>query len=73
MKKNEQRLSREHTFYECPPNCEDLFCKFCRGGLAMCTTCGAAEGELLEECPGRKLSAKELEYCFKNGCLDEVV
>lgn len=51
----------KHKFYECPPSgCEDLgsssgHCKFCDGGLGLCTVCNCAEGSLPKECPGSKV------------------
>jgi hypothetical protein len=35
------------------------------GGLAWCTVCCAAEGELLEECPGRKLTSEARKLCYE--------
>ena len=41
---------RKHVFH----SCTDEGCNVCDGGLAWCTVCGAAESELLEECPGQE-------------------
>jgi hypothetical protein len=47
----------EHTYFVC--KCNSPTCGFCEGGLSYCTVCCAGEGELLEECPGRKLTEEE--------------
>lgn len=44
----------DHVFYECPPDCDDEHCNYCRGGLAFCTVCKQAEVELELTCPGPK-------------------
>lgn len=52
------RLPR-HTYYQCDDDHGDVFgssCPFCDGGLAMCTTCGGAEGDLPTHCPGEKMT-----------------
>lgn len=34
-------------------------CSLCGGGLFLCSTCGAAEGELPTDCPGERLHEHE--------------
>lgn len=46
-----------HNYYQC--KCNRFGCQFCEGGLAMCTICNGAEGELTRECPGRELTKEE--------------
>lgn len=57
-----------HTWYVCKSGCEG--CQFCNGGLGWCTVCDAFEGELLAECPGRKLSHDAREACYKGNMVD---
>jgi hypothetical protein len=68
-----------HIFYTCAPlyACQDNgspTCKFCEGGLALCTICGGAEGTLPSECPGIEMSEYQEDAVwlyktldFKNG------
>jgi hypothetical protein len=48
-------------------------CPICDGGLAVCTVCKAAEGELTAECPGEPVPYERREQVyagilnFKNG------
>ena len=46
----------KHTWYKCPPDCDDYSCPYCVGGLASCIICGGAEGELTTDCCGHKLT-----------------
>lgn len=46
-----------HTFYVC--TCNKTGCQYCDGGLAYCTVCGGAEGSLLPECPGVRLTPEQ--------------
>jgi hypothetical protein len=39
-------------------------------GLVQCTTCGAAEGELLTFCPGYRLNADARDACFDGNIID---
>ncbi len=39
-------------------------------GLACCTVCGGAEGELLSSCPGFRLNSQALEACFRGDVVD---
>lgn len=50
-----------HTWHRC----DEEHCPRCRGGLYSCEVCGAAEGELLHDCPGRRLSEDELAACYR--------
>ena len=47
-----------HTFYECPLDCDNPYCNYCRGGLAFCTVCDGAEGSLTTNCCGKSMSEK---------------
>lgn len=46
------RFPRHHLAH-----CEDSECRcgICEGGLALCTTCGGAEGSLPTDCPGERM------------------
>lgn len=59
-----------HVWYRCPPGCDRPGCPFCEGHLALCSTCGAAEGELLSYCPGYRLNADAQEACFGGNVFD---
>lgn len=39
-------------------------CMFCQGGLFACTVCDGLEGALTTQCPGRKLSADEIDDVY---------
>lgn len=43
---------------------------FGSGELSICSVCGAAEGQLLSSCPGRKLNAETLEACYRGNVVD---
>lgn len=48
-------MPRKHVYFKCPPGAcvaGDRSCNYCDGGLAYCTVCKRAEGELAYECPG---------------------
>lgn len=57
-------LPLAHVWYKC--ECYQTGCQFCDGGLGYCTVCGGAEGSLLPECPGRKLSYEEHEQNYRD-------
>ena len=40
-------------------------CQICDGGLYLCKICGALEGGLAMECPGRQLSYDEVDQTYK--------
>lgn len=40
------------------------------GGLALCTVCGAGEGELLKWCPGFKLTPEARQACYTGNVAD---
>lgn len=44
-------------------------CGICRGGLALCVTCGGAEASLPRDCPGRRMSLVE-QAMVQDGVLD---
>lgn len=52
-----QPTHREHTFEE-HRDCRKEHCYVC-DGLLICTSCGAAEGELLDTCPGIRLTMEQ--------------
>jgi hypothetical protein len=56
---------------KCAPSCE-YGCNICQGGLAVCTVCKAAEGELLTWCPGFALNAEAREACYRGNVIDFV-
>jgi len=65
----------EHVWYEhneanpCPYE-GGMGCKFCNGGLGLCTVCGLAEGELTTHCPGRPATEEEADRIYNLGNLD---
>lgn len=50
----------EHVFHSC--NREG--CQTCSGGLAYCTVCRGAEGDLLPTCPGYVLTEEASDLCY---------
>lgn len=40
----------------CPRQEDGRRCPICDGGLALCTTCHGAEGDLPTECPGTSIT-----------------
>lgn len=54
----------DHIWYECQQPCAKMNCWYCDGGLGTCVVCGASEGELLEQCPGYRLTPEALELCY---------
>lgn len=56
-----------HVWFKCPPNCENLYCQFCEGGLGLCTVCDGFEGQLPTQCPGEKMTEAQKERVY--GCL----
>lgn len=59
----------KHQFYKCDGSCEERHCKFCDGGLAFCTVCKGAEGDLPIDCPGRPMTEEEAQMVY-SGKLD---
>lgn len=61
--------TNDHTLH-C---CDEEGCMVCEGGLALCTVCGGAEASLPTFCPGRRMTAEELDHVdagnidFKDG------
>lgn len=49
--------------------CDRSDCYPCTGGLALCVTCGGAEGSLPTDCPGERVSFDRL-IAIANGRLD---
>jgi hypothetical protein len=47
-------MTRDHDYYECPPDCDAPTCNYCMGGLAYCVVCKEAEAGLAKYCPGPK-------------------
>lgn len=58
---------RKHVWQVCKPECSG--CKFCNGGLALCTVCRGAEGSLPSECPGTEMTREQEEDVY-TGKLD---
>lgn len=54
---------KDHTF-EKHDKCDRLHCPICEGGLSHCTVCGGLEGSLPTECPGRHMTAQEIEDVY---------
>lgn len=44
-----------HKLFRCKQGCEGCFA--CRGGLALCVTCGGAEASLPTHCPGEHMDS----------------
>lgn len=42
-------------------------CCYCDGGLALCHTCGGAEGSLPDVCPGFRMSEAEQDDVYHRG------
>lgn len=42
--------------------CESDRCSVCEGRLALCVTCGGAEGSLPTDCPGERLCGQTLDH-----------
>lgn len=62
-----------HVWYVCKKDSshnEFNTCFICDGGLALCTLCGAFEGQLLTYCPGYMLSEETLDACYKGNVID---
>jgi hypothetical protein len=60
-----------HVWFKCSHEKDShRGCYFCDGGLALCTVCGAAEGELLSHCPGFSLSAEAKAACYSGNVFD---
>lgn len=59
-----------HLWFKCPKGCERPGCPFCEGVLALCMTCGAAEGELLTYCPGYQLNPDAQMACYSGNVFD---
>ena len=57
--------------YEKHTGCEKTHCHICDGGLAHCTICNAAEGELTSDCPGAPVDAATRERVY-DGEIDYV-
>jgi len=56
----------KHNFHAC----DSERCHICAGGLALCTVCRAAEGELLSSCPGYELNPEALGACYSGNVMD---
>jgi hypothetical protein len=57
----------EHQFFKCPgtaPACIEGRCVYCSGGLAFCTVCKQAEGDLEPTCPGKQWTFGELREAY---------
>lgn len=40
----------------------------CDGGLSVCTVCGGFEGQLLDSCPGVKLTQEQHDWNYSRWC-----
>ena len=49
----------EHVEYKCPDSCDNPYCRFCQGGLFLCTVCNGFEGSLTKECPGERMTERQ--------------
>jgi len=58
-----------HKRSNCRPDCQDLNCPVCVGGLFMCVRCGSAEGATTTECPGEQIGGEQLGVVY-SGSLD---
>jgi hypothetical protein len=65
MLEEAEEISSGHTLHRC--NSGECF--VCEGGLAQCSVCDGAEGELTTKCPGIKLSNPILNRIYR-GDLD---
>jgi hypothetical protein len=62
-------------FLHRPSKCDAERCACCENGFAVCEVCGGAEGDLPDDCPGRRISlfareeimAERLNYVFPFG------
>ncbi len=45
-------MNKLKHIYESHENCDRNPCMVCDGGLGICVVCGAAEGELTDDCHG---------------------
>lgn len=55
----------KHKWFRCP--CGETNCRFCDGGLSLCTVCDGFEGTLLRYCPGYKLNGDALDDVWRTG------
>ena len=53
-----------HKLHKCDATCEG--CPVCEGGLAMCDTCGGAEGSMPTDCPQRPMTLEEWEAVYRD-------
>jgi len=61
----------QHVLRTCDGSCETdgVRCYVCNG-LAICSVCTAAEGELLTFCPGYALGWQAKDACYHGNVLD---
>jgi hypothetical protein len=62
-------MGLEHAWHDLL-YCENPDCQICGSGLDVCDVCGAYEGGLTTDCPGRQMTWEEIERVYKNGDLD---
>jgi hypothetical protein len=60
----------KHTFHN-RETCVAEHCATCEGGLAWCVVCGGAESCLPTECPGSRMTGRQLDL-ISAGNLDYV-
>lgn len=73
-KPKEPPAPKAHVQFKCPPGHHEEqenfgYCKFCDGGLSLCTVCHGAEASMPTECPGRPLLPEEQDQ-IQAGTLD---
>ncbi|WVR18155.1 hypothetical protein JXVLWARM_CDS_0104 [Burkholderia phage Bm1] len=54
----------EHIKFECKQPCAESHCRFCDGGLFLCTVCGGAEGSLPTKCPGYRMTIDQQDEVY---------
>ena len=59
-------MAKKHDLYKC--QCDgERFCVYCDGGLASCNICHGGEATLPTECPGRAMTAEEMDAVMNRG------
>lgn len=54
----------KHSYYVCSKPCTEPYCRWCEGGLSLCTVCKGFEGTLTVDCPGFKIEKEDLELIY---------
>ncbi len=68
-------VRRDHVWVDHGDTCtlEGRPCMICEGGVTICSVCGGAEGELLDVCPGVKLTPEQHAWNYRRECGQEQV